>query len=45
MSNRPGAQAPPDVHLRIFKAASVLDPELAIDTGAAEVDQSGSQGT
>lgn len=40
-----GAQAPPDVHLRVFTAASVLDPELTIDTRAAEMDQDDSQGT
>lgn len=40
-----GAQAPPDVHLRVLTAASALDPELTIDTRTAEMDQNDSQGT
>lgn len=40
-----GARAPPDVHLRVLAAAPVLDPELTIDTRAAEMDQIDSQGT
>lgn len=40
-----GAQAPPDVHLRVLTAASALDPELTIDTRAAGMDRKDSWGT